>query len=999
MYFKSHFEPHFNDFVWVKTKDKTPIPNRKSWNLKVPIQADYKAKNKLLIIVGHVSGLDIHDKALLGNDISRKTYFNVLNYAFEHALNYRPKLKAKDWSLHFYNYNYFKWYDLDKSAKLRAEASALERLKQHIKDVKPTHIVCMNDQVAEALLEDDMASRKRGWLRKYGKAKFVNTIDIERSFAGRSDADDDAADAQIEHANLLGYVSRTISTIFLKETPHHIQVKPKAVLLTKIKDVKALVKRMNKARYIACDTEGTSLETLENQLATIQFALDETEGYIIPYYHQDSPWTPTEFKELKKILSEFFGQKHEPYNGTKTRFLIGQNFGYDIRVLMKEFNLRYWYWNTWDMMAGEYMLDENIKGLVAYGQGQYGLEQMSLNYGSTFYVDATFGKAQRTLIASSSLTKEVLEYTTMDVQLMVAIHKEQLKKAKLIRKKDGSSYLPDYWRLMLTQLSTMVRVMSLMKYRGIKTDIDYLMGLLNPNSSEILVQLDKLNQEFYSLPEVKKASTIINNTKGAPSTGLFGNSFTAFDIGKKDHQYTLFIDIMKLEPLSYGKSGEPSFGKEFYKAYKDHRVIQIVQEMAKLNKLKSAFIDSYIKQVEGSHDGKLDQRIRADFGYIGVVTGRSNSRNPNFQQIPEHSAESKLIKRMFVTPPGTLHFEADYSAHEVRVWSITADDDNLRQSFHNIHKLIIKFRRDPTPENLHIKETQADPHKQNYHSFTEVPLEDINKDMRQDAKGIVFGAMYGKGLAALARDTGKTIEEIEKIYNAFFKKFKKGKLWLVDQVNTANTYMYGVGLMGRRRNLYGVMSGNRAMAAACKRQAQNSPIQGCASDIGFIAADLYSRTMHELFEKLGVKHKSHKIGKSTSKVSYLPTAPNAMVHDSIKAELPFEYFFMGMHILEWAMTNGVTKYLRDVHGVITGVPFDIEFDIGSSWKDKETWDFSEANLVERTLNAIKGHKEIYKGNPEIDKIKPKKLLRKMREAYFTQCKDLELHQKYPLNII
>lgn len=332
-------------------------------------------------------------------------------------------------------------------------------------------------------------------------------------------------------------------------------------------------------------------------------------------------------------------------------------------------------------------------------------------------------------------------------------------------------------------------------------------------------------------------------------------------------------------------------------------------------------------------------------------------------------------------------------------WAVTADDDNLRQGFHNIHNLIIKYRRNPTEKNLKIKETQADPHKQNYHSFTQVPLDQITKEMRQDAKSIVFGAMYGKGLNALCRDTGKSKEEMEKIYNNFFKRFAKGKKWLANQVETAYNYMYAEGVMGRRRNLFGVLSGNNAMAAACQRQSQNSPIQGSASDIGFIAADLYSKTMHELFEQLGVKHNSNKIGKSTKKTSYLPTAPNAMVHDSIKAELPFEYFFMGMHILEWAMTNGVTRYLRDVHGVITGVPFDIEFDIGSSWKDKDTWDFSDKNLEERTLNAIINHKEIYKGNPKIDAIKPKKLLRKMLDAYIDQCKTLELHQRFPLNII
>ena len=1568
----------------------------KPYNINWAVSDNWKsAKNKMLVVIEFVPTVDLKEKSLLGHHLSQTTYSNLFDYAFSEAKKINPKTKQSDWGFMFVNFNHFKWFDLSNQQKDVCIGAATKRIKSIIKKIPHTHLLIMGDTAASKILEDNDINTKRLWVHQYKGTPTVNTLNIDRSFSAARSEDDDLDDDAIDQANILGYVGRCIQNLILGYNPYTIKVKPKAKLITTIKDFDKLYKQLKKAKRIAVDTEGTSLETIENKLATIQFAITSDIGYVIPWYHQDSTWTVSEFKYLRKKLRSLFTSNGTEYKGSKTKFLIGQNFGYDMRVLSKELNIRYWSHNTWDLMSGEFLLDENIKVLRTYGTSAYSLAQICLNYGCDFYQTASFGKDQRTLIAYQELTPEVLDYTTMDVQVMIAIQEQQLRRAQNIVHVKEKPYTEDYHRLMLTQLSSMVRVMSIMKYRGNTIDIEYLLSLLRPDSP-ISSKVDELTKEFYSLPEVKKASKKLNNTKGAPSGGLFGQDFNSFNLSKKAHLQTLFIDVLGLEPLRYGKSGDPSFDKEFLKKYsEDHRSVAIVNDLNKLGKLKSSYIDAFYGHVEDSHDGRIDKRLRPDFGYTGVVTGRSNSSKPSFQQIPEHSEDAKIIKRMFISPPMVLPFEADYSAHEVRClnlssfvitnvglkrlsdimmmspdklplvlshnhatgkdeykrigyrsshttefdhleivhehgvlcctsnhqvwsikrnayvyadqlqvgdelltddylnrpttithidnygtqhhlvgdigifdnhnlyvqstdspneravlvhncWGIAADDDSVKSSFLNIHNLIIKFRHDPSEENLKRKETEGDPHKQNYHKFTKVALDKIDKVMRQQAKSIVFGcftkdtivstekgpirignladtkrkpkmivqggvlrksggaisrgvkpivsvltrqgelkgtnghkiltvsskfnleykaladlkygdqivyqqgafgnmhpvmddkrittkdayclgmftadgsanfyntdttsynyrvnhsssdleevkkmqmffkkwggvkapianplefderfsgcgassinlnnkrlyyilkdfgvtglqrdrrvpdqilsaerkfvaaylsgyfdgdgymrfssndhlqigattnnpglatdiiyllslfgikasmyggqyvtengyetqsyeiiitgvesqllflkhigfktlrkkeraeqlketlpdlrinvlkyglykdvykalrkvyakragvntfrsrdvyfkgvhipplknhmpefmenihqyksafdvlglssvyetleilasdttqvttvfreaqnmgqeevfdvinvvkdhswsanghivsnSMYGKGDNALARDIDLPIDEARKIKNKFFKEFHKGKAWLTRMVTYAQDHLFAVSPIGRRRNLFGNLSGHNAMRASVQRRAQNSPIQGFASDICFMAADIYARTIHELFKELEVKHKASKVGSERTDITYLPTGPNVMVHDSIKAEMPIEYYLLGMHILEWSMTHGVTQYLRETHNVITGVPFDIEFSVGADWAHKDDWNFSAYHMEQAIKQTLVDHKALYPDNPKVQAIDPDKTYAHMVDCYHAQCKQLKLRERFPLNI-
>lgn len=621
---------------------------------------------------------------------------------------------------------------------------------------------------------------------------------------------------------------------------------------------------------------------------------------------------------------------------------------------------------------------------------------------------------------------------SMDTQTICAIHERQIEQASLITLDSGESYLPYYHRMMLVQMTQMIRVQSVMRQRGTQVNRAYLNEVTQHNGP-VDQQLQKLANDFYADKDIKAANDAFRIKQNLPANSIFGTAVTAnlLDIKKRECKQFVFAENLKLEPLAVSpKTGEPKYDKFFFKHYKEtYPAIGLLARSTQLEKIKSAFLKAFSKKLRMSSDCRKDGRIRPDFGYLDVVTGRSNSSGPSLQQIPEHNEDAKIVKFMFTTPPLKLHFEADYSAHEVRNWGIMSDDAMLLKTFQTIHDIIMDYRRKPTEEKQGNLKKEADPHRLNYQMFTGKPAGEVTDEERQAAKGITFGSMYGMSPQSLAGQIKRELDETIEIMDRFFHKFSKAKHWLDYQVEHAEKHLFVISPIGRRRNLFGNMSAHRGIKSAMSRRAQNSPIQGFASDLCFMAADLYSRHIHEALEALGNKW-SHTMHPDKDGVWYLPNGercvdtiplpigPNAMVHDSCKGEAEFEYWFLHVHILEWAMTNGVKEHMAEIYKFDIGVCYDIEFEVGCDWahKNKWSWDVmagwgvsdddirNGAELRKGTIEycvteALKGHKELYAANDDVQKaIKdPVKTMLAMKKCYAKQAKKLKLFERYPLN--
>ena len=303
---------------------------------------------------------------------------------------------------------------------------------------------------------------------------------------------------------------------------------------------------------------------------------------------------------------------------------------------------------------------------------------------------------------------------------------------------------------------------------------------------------------------------------------------------------------------------------------------------------------------------------------------------------------------------------------------------------------MLKHRKKQTKKTLRDMELLADPHKLNYAAFNNVNVSEVTKEQRQDAKGIVFGTMYGMAETSLGNSINKTPEEAAKVQRRFFNTYKDAEKWLIGVERQAERNLYVSTPIGRRRNMPGYLIPDGRVKKALNRRARNSPIQGIASDFTIMAADIYHRKLTECMKILTKKGLARKPEskpmpeKGKCDLEYLPYGLNSMVHDSLKGESYFDYFFLHLRLIEWSMTDGLRDFLQKTYSLEIKTPFSIEIEIGSDWSRKEKWDWRSKTLDDIVLKSLENHKEIYPNHPEVGKINPNKTLKRMKRCYEQQ---------------
>jgi DNA polymerase-1 len=160
-----------------------------------------------------------------------------------------------------------------------------------------------------------------------------------------------------------------------------------------------------------------------------------------------------------------------------------------------------------------------------------------------------------------------------------------------------------------------------------------------------------------------------------------------------------------------------------------------------------------------------------------VVTGRLASFDPNLQQVPSRGELVKIIKRMFVAKKGYLSIRFDYSAHEVRLWSIIAVDTVLAEAFKVGMELRKEWIQNPTPEIMEALKKKGDLHIQNVHRFFGIWIEK-NNPLRDAVKSVIFGILYGKSVKTLAKNINDTVEKAQQIMDKMYGEFKVGAQYL-----------------------------------------------------------------------------------------------------------------------------------------------------------------------------------------------------------------------------
>ncbi len=303
-----------------------------------------------------------------------------------------------------------------------------------------------------------------------------------------------------------------------------------------------------------------------------------------------------------------------------------------------------------------------------------------------------------------------------------------------------------------------------------------------------------------------------------------------------------------------------------------HPIVPLMLKWREFSKLQSTYVEALPKLVSPK-----DGRIHTTFKQLGAVTGRLASENPNLQNIPIKSEYGLEIRKTFVARAGFVILSADYSQIELRVAAALSGDEKMTETFKR-------------GEDIHTR-TAAE--------IFNVPLDKVTKDMRQAAKTLNFGVLYGMGPRAFAQSAGVSFEEAKKFIREYENGFAGLAKFIRELKDKARAQGYVETLWGRRRYV-DLSSPNPMLRAAAEREAVNMPIQGTAT------GDIIKAAMVGLDKVLGRSSDIYMI---------------LQVHDELVFEVKNESVPKYAPIIKETMENVIKL----------AVPLVVEIEIGESW--------------------------------------------------------------------
>ena len=361
-------------------------------------------------------------------------------------------------------------------------------------------------------------------------------------------------------------------------------------------------------------------------------------------------------------------------------------------------------------------------------------------------------------------------------------------------------FLPKH-RYLVEQIESPTAVyLGLMKYNGVPVNVD----LMKEHQQEAEQQMQRIRNEITMLI-------------GDISIGA-NCSTKAF----KDYLYqTLKLPVMKVTASNKEAADDASMIllKEWCDANRPElsSLFTLVQEYRKWSKIKSTYIDGYLK-FRNAATGK----IHPDFFALSTETGRMNCRNPNLQNCPRKSNDPIGVRNFIQAPKNHLILSLDFSQIELRVGAFYCRDKTMMETYQNggdIHAATTSVIFGCTYAEAQNK------HRPEY------------KEQRTIAKNVNFGTFYGlfpKGLQNTLKfkaGVEKSIPECEEIIRNLKAGYPALTGWQNETKMTAKQKLYTETWLGRRRYLPNIRSDNWGLQSFAERCALNTPIQGTAADI------------------------------------------------------------------------------------------------------------------------------------------------------------------------
>jgi DNA polymerase-1 len=357
---------------------------------------------------------------------------------------------------------------------------------------------------------------------------------------------------------------------------------------------------------------------------------------------------------------------------------------------------------------------------------------------------------------------------------------------------------------------------------------------------------------------------------------IFEQAGEEFNIASpKQLGIVLFEKMELVKKPKKTKTGQYATGEDILSFLaKDHAIIRDIQEYRQYKKLLSTYVDALPNEVNPKTG-----RIHTQYMQAVAATGRLSSNNPNLQNIPIRTERGREVRKAFIPrDENYVLLAADYSQIELRIIASLSEEENMINAFKN-------------GEDIHAS-TAA--------KVFNVPLDEVTREQRSNAKTVNFGIVYGVSAFGLSNQTDLSRSEAKELIDTYYETYPKLKAYMSAQVDFAREHGYVETVLNRRRYLKDINSRNAMVRSGAERNAVNAPIQGSAADI----IKLAMINIHKRFEKENFKSKM------------LLQVHDELVFDAHKDELETI-----RPIIKYEMENAFKM----------SVPLDVEMGIGENW--------------------------------------------------------------------
>lgn len=387
-----------------------------------------------------------------------------------------------------------------------------------------------------------------------------------------------------------------------------------------------------------------------------------------------------------------------------------------------------------------------------------------------------------------------------------------------------------------------------MEYEGIRLDVDAIEAFS-----------EKLEKEIEELREA-----------------IFSAAGREFNIDSPKQLGVVLYDDLQLvaNPRKTATGQYSTKEAELLRLAPKHQIVQDVLDYRNAVKLKSVYVD----QLPESLNPKTG-RLHTHYSQTWTATGRMQSNNPNLQTIPIRKARGREIRAAFVPRNDDYSIlAADYSQIELRIMAELSGDVSMMEAFEN---------------NIDIHVLTAS-------KVYKVEPQDVSREMRDKAKTVNFGIIYGISAFGLQQRLNIPRAEANDLIHNYFEKYPGVKAFIDRTIEFAKEHGYVATQTGRRRYIRDINSRNQSLRSAAERLAMNSPIQGTAADMLKLAMIKVHRALNQ----------------GQFKTKMLLT-----VHD----ELVFDLFKQEAETVVPVIVDAMKSALQ------TRVPIVVETGIGENW--------------------------------------------------------------------